>query len=313
MNDGLLIATFLEALSAERGASENTLEAYRRDLEDFGQFVSERNRTIATAEGDDIRAYLSYLNHQGFAPSSAARRLSAVRQIMRFMVTENLRADDPSAAVDAPKRGRPLPKILSVEDVDRLFETAEAGMADPDVSPAARHRAARLHCLLELAYDTGLRVSELVALKRDAVRPGKRMIVIRGKGGKERIVPLGPAAHDAVARYLDAEKEAGKTGPFRWLFPAVGGDEHFSRQSFARELKRLAGKAGLSMTSISPHVLRHAFATHMLARGADLRVVQQLLGHADIGTTQIYTHVLEDQLRETVAVHHPLATMDRED
>ena len=313
MNDSLLIATFLEALSAERGASGNTLEAYRCDLEDFGQFVFGRSQTVATAESDDIRAYLSHLNRLGFAPASAARRLSAIRQIMRFMVTENLRADDPSSAVDAPKRGRSLPKILTIEDVDRLFEAAEADMANPDATPAARHRAARLYCLLELAYDSGLRVSELVSLKRDALRPGKRMIVIRGKGGKERVLPLGPAAHDAVAHYIEAEKEAGKAASSKWLFPAVGGDDHFSRQSFGRELKRLAGKAGLSMTSISPHVLRHAFATHMLARGADLRVVQQLLGHADIGTTQIYTHVLEDQLRETVAVHHPLATMGRKE
>jgi len=233
-----------------------------------------------------------------------ARRLSATRQLFRFLYAEGHRSDDPAAVLEGPKRGRALPKVLSIKDVDRLLEAARAGMNDETAAPAARLRAARMLCLLETVYATGLRVSELVALPAAAARREQAMLVIRGKGGKERLVPLNDAARRAMADYL---KLAGKAAESKWLFPSFGEQGHLTRQHFARELKLLAASCGIAAEKISPHVLRHAFASHLLHNGADLRVVQTLLGHADISTTQIYTHVLEDRLKSLVRDLHPLA------
>jgi len=294
-----LIELFLDMLAAERGASENTLDAYRRDLADFSAGAS-----VAEADSDALRAYLGRLAKRGLAPASVARRLSAIRQLYRFLYSEGHRSDDPAAAIEGPKRGRSLPKVLSVKQVDDLLAQAREGMkveAKPE-----RLRAARLNCLLEVLYATGLRVSELVALPEAAARRDQRMLVIRGKGGRERLVPLNDQAKRTMTDYLALRAEA-KLDKSKWLFPSFGESGHLSRQHFARELKALGGAAGLKASQVSPHVLRHAFASHLLQNGADLRVVQTLLGHADISTTQIYTHVLEERLKSLVRDLHPLS------
>jgi integrase/recombinase XerD len=232
-----------------------------------------------------------------------ARRLSAIRQLHRFLYAEGKRKDDPAAVLEGPRRGRPLPKVLSLDQVTRLLDSAHAA-ATGDVRPAERLRASRLACLLEVLYATGLRVSELVALPSSAAR-GEETLFVRGKGGKERLVPLGEAARRAMRAYLDLRKEAGIEAS-RWLFPSFGESGHVTRQHVGRELKELAAHAGLDPDKVSPHVLRHAFASHLLANGADLRVVQALLGHADVSTTQIYTHVLDERLKSLVRDLHPL-------
>jgi integrase/recombinase XerD len=291
-------------LAAERGASANTLDAYRRDLADFSADLAAQGQTVAAADSDDLRAHLARLSKRGLAAASVARRLSAVRQLYRFLYSEGHRADDPAAAIEGPKRGRSLPKVLSIADVDRLLAQTRRGL---DAKTAGeRLRAARLTCLLEVLYATGLRVSELVALPESAARRDQRMLVIRGKGGRERLVPLNDAARKTMADYLALRTEA-KADKSKWLFPSFGESGHLSRQHFARELKGLAVAAGLKPAQVSPHVLRHAFASHLLQNGADLRIVQTLLGHADISTTQIYTHVLEERLKSLVRDLHPLA------
>jgi integrase/recombinase XerD len=252
------------------------------------------------------------LSDRGFKASSLARRLSAVRQLYRFLYAEGKRADDPAAVLEGPKRGRSLPKVLSIAEVDKLLAQARGEMEDSKLSPAARLRAARLLCLLEVVYATGLRVSELVALPAAAARRDQRMLVVRGKGNKERMVPLNQAAKRAMADYLTlrAEMERDektKEPQSKWLFPSFGEQGHLTRQHFARELKVLGASSGIAPERLSPHVLRHAFASHLLHNGADLRVVQTLLGHADISTTQIYTHVLEERLKALVRDLHPLA------
>ncbi len=266
-------------------------------------------------------AYLRALAKRGYAAASMARRLSAVRQLYRFLYAEGQRGDDPAAIVEGPKRGRTLPKVLTVGDVDRLLAAAQAGAASC-ASHAEQLRAARLNALLELVYATGLRVSELVALPASAAERNARMLVVRGKGGKERLVPLNDAAKGAMTAYRTllgdgsggVEAANGKAKPAKsqaikskWLFPSFGDSGHLTRQHFARELKSLAATAGLRAEQVSPHVLRHAFASHLLHNGADLRIVQTLLGHADISTTQIYTHVLEERLKSLVRDLHPLA------
>jgi integrase/recombinase XerD len=293
-------------LAAERGAAANTLAAYRRDLDDFSDDLDGRGRTAATATTDDLRDYLGGLTRRGFAASSVARRLSALRQLFRFLYAEGHRGDDPAAVLEGPKRGRAIPKILSIQDVERLLAVAREALSDAEKQPLERLRAARLTCLLEVLYASGLRVSELVALPASAARRDARMLMVRGKGGKERVVPLNDAAKRAMADYLALLAEAGRDAPSKWLFPSIGESGHLTRQHFARELKALAGAAGLRGDQVSPHVLRHAFASHLLANGADLRVVQTLLGHADISTTQIYTHVLEERLKSLVRDLHPL-------
>jgi integrase/recombinase XerD len=310
--DTQLIDLYLDMLAAERGAAANTLEAYRRDLEDFSGDLRENGGTVATAVSDEIRAYLGRLSERGFSTASVARRLSAIRQLYRFLYAEGNRKDDPAAAIEGPKRGRPLPKVLSVNHVDQLLTSSREGIADEARPVSERLRAARLACLLEVLYATGLRVSELVSLPASAARRDERMLVVRGKGNKERLVPLNNSAKQAMRDYLALREEAekdrkkGSLKASKWLFPSFGESGHLTRQHFARDLKALAAQAGLKPKQVSPHVLRHAFASHLLQNGADLRSVQTLLGHADISTTQIYTHVLEERLKSLVRDLHPL-------
>jgi integrase/recombinase XerD len=305
-SDPALIELFLDMVAAERGGAQNTLAAYARDLADFSAALAAAGRGIADASTDDLRSYLGRLGKRGLAASSVARRLSAIRQLYRFLYAEGRRGDDPSAVIEGPKRGRTLPKVLSIGEVDRLLAQARAEIDKPDRPKLERLRAARLACLLEVLYATGLRVSELVALPISAAERSARMITVRGKGNKERLVPLNEAAKTAMRDYLALLAEAGRQQKAKWLFPSFGEAGHLSRQHFARELKTLAAGAGLRSAQVSPHVLRHAFASHLLHNGADLRVVQTLLGHADISTTQIYTHVLEERLKSLVRDLHPL-------
>jgi integrase/recombinase XerD len=302
--DAALIALFLDMLAAERGASANTLDAYGRDLADLTEHLGDRG--IAKATSEDLRRYLSLLTKRGFKASSVARRLSALRQLYRFLYAEGKRSDDPAAVLEGPKRGRTLPKVLSIAEVDKLLAAARRAAEDAKLPHAARLRAARLNCLIEVVYATGLRVSELVALPASAARRDQRMLVVRGKGGKERLVPLNKAAKRAMADYLVLIGKTPGAPPPKWLYPSFGEQGHLTRQHFARELKTLGAACGIASGRLSPHVLRHAFASHLLHNGADLRVVQTLLGHADISTTQIYTHVLEERLKALVRDLHPL-------
>ena len=295
-----LIAAFLEMMSAERGAAKNTIEAYQRDLVDYSGFLSGRQQSLLTGTRDDVAAYLDRLRHDGLSASSSARRLSAIRQFHRFLCADALRGDDPTRIIASPKARRPLPKVLSIAEVDTLLTTAEAETS-ASASPPKQAAALRLSLLLELLYATGMRVSELVSLKRSAVMRDASFLTITGKGNKERIVPVNDRARDAIKTYLKTIE------PGPWLFPANSAEGYLARQVFARDLKDLAIRAGISPSRVAPHVLRHAFASHLLHGGADLRVVQMLLGHADISTTQIYTHVLDEKLRTLVETHHPLA------
>ena len=303
--DQNLTALYLDMMAAERGAGTNTLAAYGRDLEDFSAYLKGAGRSIARADTDDLRAYLGALSRRGLGAATQARRLSAIRQLYRFLYAEGHRSDDPAAVLEGPKRQRALPRTLTLAEVDRLLSVA--GKSEPAAPLPERLRAARLACLVEMLYATGLRVSELVALPISAARKDTRVIVVRGKGNKERLVPLNDAAKHAIADYLALLAQSQPGAPSKWLFPSFGESGHLTRQHLARELKALAGAAGLRATQLSPHVLRHAFASHLLHNGADLRVVQTLLGHSDISTTQIYTHVLEERLKSLVRDLHPLA------
>jgi integrase/recombinase XerD len=311
-SDASLINLFLDMLAAEQGAGPNTLDAYRRDLTDFSEFLARSGQGFAAAETQGLRDYLADLDGRGFKSSSVARRLSAMRHLFRFLLNERIRSDDPAAILSGPKRGRGLPKVLSISDVDRLLTHAKALTETPETSAPQRLRAMRLYCLLEVLYATGLRVSELVALPSSAARRDARMIVVRGKGNKERLVPLNEASRQAMADYLAAvealkPEKRKNAASSKWLFPSFGESGHLTRQHFARDLKELAASAGLAPRLVSPHVLRHAFASHLLHNGADLRIVQTLLGHTDISTTQIYTHVVEERLKSLVRDLHPLA------
>lgn len=299
------IDLFLDMMAAERGAAANTLAAYRRDLEDYAGFLAGAGAGPDTATTDMVRAFLADCQVRGLKSASVARRLSAVRQLHRFLFAEGLVPNDPAAVLEGPKRARPLPKTLGLPDVDRLMAAAREGIDDPARPAGERWRAARLNCLIELLYATGLRISELIALPVTAARRDQRFLVVAGKGGKERIVPLNEAAKQAMVTYLALREQAG-LGPSGWLFPSSGESGHLTRQHVGRELKALAGAAGLPAARLSPHVLRHAFASHLLQNGADLRSVQQLLGHSDIATTQIYTHVLDERLKGLVRDLHPL-------
>jgi len=311
-SDAKLTNLFLDMLAAEQGAGDNTLDAYRRDLTDFSEFLTRAGQSFARAGTDVLRDYLADLDARGFKSSSVARRLSAMRHLFRFLLNERIRSDDPAAILSGPKRGRGLPKVLSIADVDRMLTRAKELTQAENASPQQRLRAMRLHCLLEVLYATGLRVSELVALPLSASRRDARMIVVRGKGNKERLVPLNEASRQAMAGYLAAmealkpEKKKNAASS-KWLFPSFGESGHLTRQHFARDLKELAAASGLAPRLVSPHVLRHAFASHLLHNGADLRIVQTLLGHTDISTTQIYTHVVEERLKSLVRDLHPLA------
>ena len=310
--DETLINLFLDMLAAEQGAGNNTLDAYRRDLTDFSEFLGRKGQNFTGAGTDVLRDYLADLDTRGFKSSSVARRLSAMRHLFRFLLNERIRSDDPAAILSGPKRGRGLPKVLSIADVDRMLTRAKELTETESASPQQRLRAMRLYCLLEVLYATGLRVSELVALPLSASRRDARMIVVRGKGNKERLVPLNEASRQAMVDYLAAiealkpEKKKNAANS-KWLFPSFGESGHLTRQHFARDLKELAASAGLAPRLVSPHVLRHAFASHLLHNGADLRIVQTLLGHTDISTTQIYTHVVEERLKSLVRDLHPLA------
>jgi integrase/recombinase XerD len=303
------VEAFLEMMSAERGAAVNTLQSYERDLEDLHGFLAGRSVRLTEADAGDIGAYLSGLSRQGFKPSSQARRLSAMRQFYKFLYAEGLRTDDPTGIIDAPKKGRALPKTMGVDEVTRLLGQAEREATEAGPQQLQRQR---MLVLLELLYATGMRVSELVSLPARVLDQEGRFLMIRGKGNKERLVPLSHAAIAALkiyGRLQAAEKANAKEAPPEspWLFPAASKEGYLPRQVFARDLKDLAIRASLAPSMISPHVMRHAFASHLLANGADLRVVQELLGHSDISTTQIYTHVLEERLHQLVQTHHPLA------
>ncbi len=296
---------FLDMMATERGASRNTLDAYRRDLDDYSEFLKDKTLAVETVTTENIRAYLAVLAKRHLAATSVARRLSAVRQLHRFLYAEGKRKDDPAAVLEGPRRGRTLPKILSIDEVTRLLDAAHSAAKQDEDSPAEQLRACRLVCLLEVLYATGLRVSELVALPSSAAHAEGGTITVKGKGNKERLVPLGDPARKAMKEYLKLREKSGLGGS-RWLFPSFGESGHLTRQHAARELKELAAAAGIEPRKMSPHVLRHAFASHLLANGADLRVVQALLGHADVSTTQVYTHVLDERLKSLVRDLHPL-------
>ena len=306
------IDAFLEMLSAERGAAANTIEAYRRDLGDFGMFLQRRDVNLLHASRADVSAYFAEAADAGLKSTSRARRLSSLRQLYKFLLAEGLIAADPTHGHAAPRRERALPKTLNVAEVDRLIATAAKRAATAKGRELVR--AARLHCLIEMLYATGMRVSELVALPRSVLIGDARMLTIKGKGGRERLVPLNATARTALDRYLEigsgTEEGISTTFATKWLFPSISAQGHLTRQRFGQDLKELAIECGLDPDRVSPHVLRHAFASHLLDRGADLRAVQQLLGHAAISTTEIYTHVLEERLKKLVEEHHPLAKKD---
>lgn len=312
--DGARLESFLEMMSAERGAAANTLASYERDLTDLREFLSSRGRSLTEAATSDLSAYLTHLSAQGFAATSQARRLSSMRQFYRFLYSEGLRSDDPTGIIDAPRKGLTLPKTMSVADVNRLLGLAAQEAATAGPGQLAR---IRMHLLLELLYATGMRVSELVSLPVKVLRQEGRFLMIRGKGNKDRMVLLSRAAIEAMEKYEAARKavapekskapKKAEATEIPWLFPSSSKEGHLPRQVFARDLKDIAIRAGLTSSAVSPHVLRHAFASHLLQNGADLRAVQELLGHSDISTTQIYTHVLEERLQELVQTHHPLA------
>ncbi|GGB31473.1 tyrosine recombinase XerC [Tistrella bauzanensis] len=301
--DRLRIEAFLEMLGAEGGVADNTLIAYATDLADAAITLKPEGG-LATAGADGLSRYLAALEARGLAPWTQARRLSALRRFFRFMVSDGRRPDQPTDRLDAPRRHRPLPRMLSEDDVDRLINAAHA-MEGPE--------GRRLAAIVELLYATGLRVSELVTLPAAALIRDPRVLMVRGKGGRDRIVPLGAPARAAAAAYLavrgvflPADRKAQS-----FLFPSRAAEGHLTRQRIGQLLKALALDAGIAPERVSPHVLRHAFASHLLSGGADLRVVQQLLGHADITTTQIYTHVLDADLRRAIERAHPLAGAGR--
>ena len=304
--DEHLIEAFLDMLAAERDASANTLAAYARDLNGAAAFLAATGSSLRMAAREDVEDFLADLGKAGMARSTQARKLSSLRQCFGFALSEGWRQDDPTAILKGPRPGRALPKTLSREDAARLLDTARNEAVEEGQSASSAFRSARLWALAELLYASGMRISELVGATTVQFVRDQDMVPIRGKGSKERLVPLGPPAREALVHYLAARKAAGRGGS-RWLFPAIGAEGPFNRQSAARDLKDLARRAGLPPAKVSPHVLRHAFASHLLEGGADLRTVQMLLGHADIATTQIYTHVLDERLRQLVFAAHPLA------
>jgi integrase/recombinase XerD len=294
------LESFLEMQSAERGASIHTLDAYRRDLLDYAGFLAKKGRALTNGSAADVRAYLAALSGAGLKASTQARRLSAMRQLHRFLLDEDIRTDDPTSAVESPKRARPLPKIVTETQTQALIDAA-AGLEGAE--------ALRLLCIVELLYASGLRVSELVSLPLASVSGERRTVMVKGKGGRERLVPLGAPARESIKAYLGVRNRflPQLEKAQRFLFPSRGREGHLTRRRVGQLLKDLSVQAGIDPRKLSPHVLRHAFASHLVAHGADLRSVQQLLGHADIATTQIYTHVQDERLRKLVAEKHPLA------
>lgn len=294
------ISTFLDAQAAELGASKNTQEAYGRDLLDFMEFLESQNTTFQDVAQIKIEEYLIHCDAQGLALSTRARRLSSIKQLFRFSFEEGWRSDNPALQIKGPGKEKKLPKTLSVEDVDRLLDAART-------TGKTREDRLRNTCLLEVLYATGLRASELVSLPVAAVRGDPRMILVRGKGDKERMVPLSPGAREAVQVWLKIRDENKDWEASAFLFPSRGKAGHLTRIWFYNQIKTFAVNAGVNPKNVTPHTLRHAFATHLLAGGADLRSIQTLLGHADVATTEIYTHVLDERLKELVLEHHPLA------
>jgi len=293
------LEAFLEMLTAERGAARLTVAAYRTDLADLSRFLAARRTALEAADEAALHAYLAAAATVRLAPRSLARRLSAIRQFYKFLVVDAVRLDDPTVGLDTPRLGRPLPKLLSESEVEGLLAAARAWPGEEGV---------RILCLIELLYATGMRISELLTLPLAAALRDPRFVLVRGKGGRERVVPLSEPGREALAGYLDGREHfLSEERPSRWLFPSRGEAGHLTRQRCGQLLKQLALKAALDPARLSPHVLRHAFASHLLDHGADLRSVQQMLGHADIATTQIYTHVLSDRLRRLVHTAHPLA------
>jgi integrase/recombinase XerD len=287
------LEAFLEMMAAERGAARNTLAAYRADLEDLGAFLAARGERLSAATQAGLRAYLAGQAGQGLAPRTQARRLASMRQFHTFLLREGVRADDPARLLDSPKAPASLPKNLTEAEVERLLGVAAEAGGLADLAMQAG---------LEILYASGLRISELLALPAAALTADAEMLLVRGKGGRDRVVPLSAAAREAALALRAARKKPGK-----WLFPGRDGRSPLTRQAFFLRLKQVAAKAGIDPARVSPHVLRHSFASHLLGRGADLRSLQMLLGHADIATTQIYTHLLAERLQKLVERHHPLA------
>jgi integrase/recombinase XerD len=304
----LLADSFLDMMSIERGAAGNTLEAYRRDLEDYFAFLKARGGDPLRADAALVRDWLADLDARGLRPSSAARRLSCIRQFYKHAYSEGWRQDEPTVVLEGPRTTRKTPQILSMAEVERLLAAASEGIDDDSRPMSDRLRTARMSCLLEVLYATGLRVSELISLPSSAARAKEPFLIIRGKGGRERLVPLSDPARAAISTWKAMH---GKARPAQaaspWLFPADSASGCLTRQAFARDLKTVAAGAGIPARRVSPHALRHAFASHLLQNGADLRVVQELLGHADVSTTQIYTHVLDERMRAMVRDLHPLS------
>ena len=307
-----LISAFLEMMAAERGASPHTLDAYRRDLDDYVGSLKAGKSDPVTARDGDMRRYMAELGATGLAPRTQARRLSAVRQFHKFLYSDGYRNEDPSANIDSPRQGQTLPKFLTIDEIDRLIAAA---------SNHSGIKGKRLLAMVELMYATGMRVSELVELPYAAAARDPQMLIVRGKGDKERLVPLSDPARDALRDYIvvrdafipsdKSDGHANRAGQSSYLFPSRGKTGHLTRQMFLNMIKDLAVDAGVAPSRVSPHVLRHSFASHLLANGADLRSLQKMLGHSDISTTQIYTHVLESRLRGLVQEHHPLAHMTK--
>ncbi|ATQ41805.1 site-specific tyrosine recombinase XerD [Caulobacter mirabilis] len=299
MSEGWVEA-FLEMMAVERAAARNTITAYGKDLADASAYLKARGRDLGTAAAEDVEAYFANLGAIGLSPATAARRRAAVRQFYRFVLGEGWRQDDPSRRVEAPRKGRPLPKVLSREEVERLIAAASAKDGGQGL---------RLACLIELTYASGMRVSEVMGLPLSALARDPAYLIVKGKGGKERLAPLNDAARAATKAWLEVRKTFRPKGDAAnpWLFPSRGKGGKLTPRRFSQLLEEAAMAAGIDREKVSPHVLRHAFATHLLEGGADLRVVQTLLGHADIATTQIYTHVAGDRLAEVVKTKHPLA------
>lgn len=307
--DGTAISAFLDAQAAEAGAARNTLLAYGRDLRDLSEWLARRDLSLAGLSREIVEDYLAFCDAQGLSRATRARRLSSIRQFTRFALEEGWREDDPAIRISGPGRPRRLPKTLDQAEIEAMLAAA------PGIGRKPSDRVRNL-CLIELLYATGMRVSELVALPVAACRGDPAVLLIRGKGGKERLVPLTPPARQALTDWLQLRDNPPEGSPLarliagrgaRWLFPAPGAAGHMPRQSFGRLLNDIAVAAGVDPSRVTPHVIRHAFATHLLEGGADLRSIQTLLGHADLGTTEIYTHVLDERMRDLVLNHHPLA------
>lgn len=305
MKNQNIIQNWIENISAQTGAAQNTLQAYQNDIQNFAQILKENgNKQLVNATSDDIHKFLIHITQKGLRASSQARKLSAIRQFYKFLFQEGIKDDEPTQILKAPKTKRALPKIMSEKETEILLKTAyEEVKKNEDKNIAKKRKANRMYAMLEILYATGLRVSELIKLPIEAGKLKTDCLIVKGKGNKERMVPIGKKAKMALKPYMEI---IGGQKNNKFLFPSNNQSGHITRQHFARELKELAKKAGLDETRISPHVIRHAFASHLLQNGADLRILQQLLGHADIATTQIYTHIMENQLHELMA-KHPIA------